>query len=130
MDVGPLELEDVDRMLRARLRIALPRSTIVQIHHAAGGNPLFAVEIARDLQQSGAHLKPGEPLPVPRSLKVLMLKLLGHLPESTRRVLLFISAQAQPSLSVLEQAFGARGKAAMIKAVDAGITSLDGDRIE
>ena len=47
--IGPLTLAATHQLLRDRLGCALPRPTLVRIQQAAGGNPFFAQEIAREL---------------------------------------------------------------------------------
>jgi hypothetical protein len=66
--VGPLDLDALDRVLRARLDAQFPRPALAQLHASSGGNPFFALEMARAVLQREPQLGPGEPLPVPDSL--------------------------------------------------------------
>lgn len=47
LDVGPLRLGAVQRLLRVRLDAALSRPQVRHVHEVSGGNPLFALELAR-----------------------------------------------------------------------------------
>ena len=70
--VGPLPLGSLHRLFQVRLGRSFPRLVLVRIEAASGGNPLYALEIARALQRSGAPVTLGEPLPVPESLGSLI----------------------------------------------------------
>ena len=59
-------LEATGRPLRDRLGLALPRPTVTAVHELSGGNPFYALEIARTLDD--ATHAPGEPLSVPATL--------------------------------------------------------------
>jgi predicted ATPase len=63
--VGPLSLAALQRLLRTRLGEVLPRPALRRVHDAAGGNPFFALELARALSGRWGELRPGAPLPVP-----------------------------------------------------------------
>ena len=56
--IGPLSLGSLHRLLRERLEVPLPRPLLRRIHELSGGNPFFALELAR--AQTGA---PGNQLP-------------------------------------------------------------------
>ena len=70
--VGPLELAEVDRVFRARLGAVLSRPTVAELHRVSGGNPFYALELARALINQGTSRSAGEPLPVPDSLRDLL----------------------------------------------------------
>ena len=48
--VGPLDLDALDRVLRARLDAQFPRPALAQLHASSGGNPFFALEMARAVE--------------------------------------------------------------------------------
>ena len=62
LPVGPLSVGALHRLLRDRLGPAFARQTLLRIHERSGGNPFFALELARVL---GEDVDPPEPLPVP-----------------------------------------------------------------
>jgi DNA-binding CsgD family transcriptional regulator len=87
--VGPLSVGALHRFLRDRLDRAFPHQTLLRIHEASGGNPFFALELARVL---GTDLDPAEPFPVPESLEELVRARISLLPEPTREALALASA--------------------------------------
>src|SRR5512132_2655909 len=62
--VGPLPVGVLDQLLRERLGLALPRSSLLRLHKVCDGNPFYALELARAMP-AGATLAPGEVLQVP-----------------------------------------------------------------
>jgi len=99
--VGPLSVGALHRFLRDRLGTPFARQTLLRIHEASGGNPLFALELGRAL---GADVDPLQPLPVPETLEELVRLRLAGLPLSTHEALELASALGTPSESLLERA--------------------------
>ncbi len=126
--VGPLPLGSLHRLFEVRLGRSFPRLVLVRIEAASGGNPLYALEIARALQQSGAPVTLGEPLPVPESLGSLIAGRVSASPARTRRALLLAAVAADPTLESLRGA-GA-GAEALAPAIADGIVTLDGDVVQ
>jgi predicted ATPase len=85
--VGPLGVGDLHRLVVARLSKPLSRPTLRRVHDTSGGNPFYALEIARLLLEGKTTLRPGEPLPVPRTLEELVRARLERLPRTVRHVL-------------------------------------------
>ena len=52
--VGPLSVGAIHQSLRARLARAVPRPTLLRLHEVSGGNPFYALELARALGDEGA----------------------------------------------------------------------------
>ena len=103
LQVGPLSLGAVQRLLQARLGRAFARPTLVRVHDASGGNPFYALELARALDRS-VSIDPTQPLPVPDSLDDLVGARLEALPAETRTALLLAAALERPSPAQLESA--------------------------
>lgn len=103
--VGPVSLAGLHHMLKERLDETLPRSTLVRIHEASGGNPLFAVELGRALAEMGVP-PAGEPLPAPRDVRELVRGRVTNLPRATRELLLASSALGDPREEVIAAALG------------------------
>jgi hypothetical protein len=99
--VGPLSLEATQAVIRTDLDRAIARPTLVRIHATAGGNPFYALELARAL---GDHVDPTVPLPVPASLDELMAARLAGLPDETRLGLGLVAAAGEPSWMLLRAA--------------------------
>lgn len=97
--LGPLSLGSLHRLLHERLEVALPRPLLRRIHELSGGNPFFALEIAR--AQAG---NPGSPLP--ETLGTLVRDRLAALPAATQRALAVAAALAQPTVELIEDVVG------------------------
>jgi DNA-binding CsgD family transcriptional regulator len=128
LPVGPLSLGAIHRLLRLRLDRMFGRSTLLQVYETSGGNPFFALELARALER----LPPpavGEPLPVPAQLGALLARRLADLPPDTVEVLRLAGALARPTLGLVEAAAGSDLDTALGPAIEAGLVALDGDRL-
>jgi DNA-binding CsgD family transcriptional regulator len=99
--VGPLSGGALHRFLRDRLGTSFPRQTLLRIHEQSGGNPFFALELARMLP---ASVDPLEPLPVPSTVEEVLRARISALPEPTRNALALAAALGTTSDSVLERA--------------------------
>ena len=97
LDVGPLSVAAIHQIFRQELGGSFARPLLVGIHRAAGGNPFYALEIAREIQRVGVP-PPGQPLPVPADHRELVLLRLRRLPRVTRDVLAQVAAM--PSVAI------------------------------
>ena len=123
--LGPLGLEAVRRLIEAQLGYAFPRPALLKIAQAAGGNPLFALEIARALGPAPA-LEAGAPLPVPDSLRELVAGRVAGLDPHARRALLVAAALSHPTVELVEQASSPHG---LVAAEESGLLCVEGDRL-
>jgi DNA-binding CsgD family transcriptional regulator len=101
LSLGPLSVGALHALLRDRLNQVFARQTLRRIHEHSGGNPFFALELARAL---GADVDPTQPLPVPQTLEELVRARLTGLPATTREALALAAALGAPSASLLERA--------------------------
>jgi DNA-binding CsgD family transcriptional regulator len=123
LDVGPLSVAAIHQMFRQELGGSFPRPLLVGIHRAAGGNPFYALEIAREIRQVGIP-PPGQPLPVPADHRELVLLRLRRLPRPTREVLTQLAATPRAAI-------GQAGLDALAPAERAGIAVVHpGGRVE
>lgn len=99
--LGPLSVGAVHTLLRDRLDRVFPRQTLLRIHDHSGGNPFFALELARVI---GPEVDPTQPLPVPHTLEQLVQARLAGLPATTRDALALVAALGAPSESLLVRA--------------------------
>jgi len=99
--IGPLSVGALHRLLRDRLGTPFARQTLLRIHERSGGNPFFALELARVLD---VDVDPLEPLPVPETLEELLRARIADLPAATREALALASALGTPSESLLARA--------------------------
>jgi len=122
MRLGGLSIGALHELLSERLEHVFLRPTLVKIAQASGGNAFYALEIARELLQSGEP-RAGAPLPVPEDLRDLVAARVRRLPDRTREALFAAAAVSHPmigSTPIIEEA-------ALRQAEEAGIVSLSGD---
>jgi DNA-binding CsgD family transcriptional regulator len=105
LEVGPLSVGALHRLLRDRIGRPFARQTLLRIHEQSGGNPFFAMELGRVLE---ADLDPAQPQPVPGTLEELVRTRISGLPESTRQALALAAAFGTTSESLLRRAGVAR----------------------
>src|SRR5262249_52758983 len=123
--VPPLPESDVADLLRSRFGGPVPRHRLHRVYPASGGNPLFAVELGRALQESD-DASPIDPLPVPDRLRALLAARIATLPGHARAALLVSAATARPTRSLLERC-GVAVDEELIEVAQAGVMSVDGD---
>jgi len=127
IDVGPLSLGGIHALLQARLGGPPRRSSLVRIHEASGGNPLFALEIARAIERAGPPL-PGEPLPVPGDVEELVRGRIRALAPGAREVLLCAAAAGRPTVELVAAALG-RSIADDVRVADDADVARDRDGV-
>ena len=121
IEVGPLSVEALGRMLERRLGWVPEGSALFELHTVTSGNPLFALEIAR-----ASIADPERSLVVPRSLHEQVSGRIGALSEATRELLVVAAALPRPTLGMIERVVS-RSEEALGPAVDAGMVEVQGD---
>lgn len=92
--VGPLSMGGVQVVLRQRLQVGFSRPTLTRIYETSGGNPLYALELAR-LQSAHPAGDGNLPLAVPPSLELLVDGRLHAIDEPTRQALVLVAAHGR-----------------------------------
>ena len=77
LTVGPLSVGALHAVLRERLGVALPRPMQLRLHEVSGGNPFYALEVARG-RPPDTSADVSAPLRVPASLERVIDARLGH----------------------------------------------------
>jgi len=129
VDVGELSLGAIHELLRTRLDATFPRPTLIRVWETSRGNPFFALELAAALQRRGGTLDPGDELPVPTDLDELLYARLDGLSPLALEVARTVAVLAEPTVSVVESAFGRRCEAGLGETLAAGILELDGKHL-
>ena len=123
VELGPLTVAALHRVLSQELGSTFPRPTLVRIAQAAGGNPLYAIEIARELNRRGKHDSSGG-VPVPQDFDALVRARVRALPVEARDALLRAATLAQPDTETIDPL-------ELAPAEEAGLVRVEGDgRIE
>jgi DNA-binding CsgD family transcriptional regulator/Tfp pilus assembly protein PilF len=125
--VGPLSVASLHVLIRDRLGVAYPHRVLERIGQTSGGNPFYALELATALIRRAEPLEPGDPLPVPETLRDLVRERLDDLPPKTRDLLAAAAGLSEPSLGILA-ALGARERD-VDGAVRAGLLEVGGNRV-
>jgi DNA-binding CsgD family transcriptional regulator len=129
ISVGPLSVGALGRVIHDRAGVRLSRSTLLRVHRVSRGNPLFALELARALDEQEVPPEPGRPLPVPGDLRVLLLARVGRLPITVQRVLLFVALLAKPTESTLAEALGGDWDDAIRRLAPTGLIEMGGGSV-
>ncbi len=124
LSVPPLTQADVADILRSRFGAGMPLHRLQRVYAASGGNPMFAVELGRALQERG-EISPTGPLPVPDRLRALLAERLGRLSADGRAPLLIAAAAARPTRDLIERC-GADPDG-LADAVEAGVVTTAPD---
>jgi DNA-binding CsgD family transcriptional regulator len=124
LEVGPLSLGALHRLIRERTGQSFSRPTLRRIFDTSGGNPFYALELARAAESASAPA-PGEPMPLSRSLDELLGRRLAALPANSREALFVAAAVSQPSVELLDAVLGDVSLPALEPAVDAGILRIE-----
>ena len=106
IEIQPLSLGALHRLIHERLGAPVPRSVLRRIHDVSGGNPFFALELASAVVNRDAST---QDLPLPASLEELVEARLRHLPQQTRSALAELAAMpdlasADPDLDAIASA--------------------------
>ena len=127
LEVGPLSVDALARSFR-QIERPFPRPLVKRIHDASGGNPFYALEIARALVRSPSRPHAGEPLPIRDDLRALLRERLRVLSPEARDSLLVAAASANPTTDLVEAATGS--DVALEEAASVGIVTMNGTAVE
>jgi DNA-binding CsgD family transcriptional regulator len=88
--LAPMRIGELHRVLRDRLGVELSRPLLARLHDVSGGNPFFALELAR--------ARDGR---VPESLRDVLGGRIAALPPESTDVLLLAAALARPTEDIV-----------------------------
>ena len=125
LHIGPLSLGATRRILLGRLGLTLPRHLLRRIFDSTLGNPLFALEVGRQLVDSALPAI-GDDLPVPDAVEDLLGTRVAGLPGEVRRLLLAVALS--PNLRV-GQLTALADPETLDLAVEAGVLVVDGEQV-
>jgi DNA-binding CsgD family transcriptional regulator len=119
----PLSLGGLHQLVSSRLGRSLPRPTMVRLADVSGGNPFYALEMARGLD-TGTDL--------PGTLADVVRLRLADLDEETRDALLAAASTADPTVDLLARATGTTADQMLVQLEEAesrGIVDIVGNRV-
>lgn len=124
---GPAE---IDRLLRTRLGMQAPSRLLERLHATSGGNPFYALEIARSLTGDGPADTDMADVPIPPSLHELVAGRLDALPANALEAVRVASALSRPTAALVDALCAAGGAPDAVRAaVDAQVLEEDGQRL-
>ncbi len=100
VDLGPLGLEDLRRVLVGTVA-SISRPTLRRIHEVSGGNPLYAIELARGLESDGGSPSAPGAVTLPGSLQGAIAHRLDRVPPELTPLLRAASALGPTSVREL-----------------------------
>lgn len=124
----PMDRDGVHAVLRLRLGRSYPRPRLTRIFEVSGGNPLYALEVARALDDM--RDTPEDRLPA--TLAELVRVRVDGLDGATQQALLAAACLHDPTTSLVAQALGTtvtEVMSALETAEGRGVVDLDGGRI-
>jgi DNA-binding CsgD family transcriptional regulator len=128
--LGPMSMGALARILHEHLGTAYSRPALHRISETSGGNPFYALELARAFAEHRHPLGPAAALPVPPTLHELVASRLVALPRATREVLLVAAALARPGLDTVERCLGRDPRVPLEPAIRAHVASVERDTVD
>lgn len=116
--LGPLSVSALHEVIKNQTGTSLSRPMAVQVARSCAGNPLYSLQIARNLSGTSS-----DRLSVPASLRELITARLERLPTRTRQALAAAAAASHPTTALVDGD-------ALLPAVREGIVRLDRERVD
>jgi DNA-binding CsgD family transcriptional regulator/tetratricopeptide (TPR) repeat protein len=129
LTLEPLQISAIQRVVARGLNRPIGRSVLRQIYDISGGNPLYALAIAREF----ARERHGDPrvqsLPIPRSLTDAVAQRLDDLDPRAMDPLLVIASVSQPTITLLRSVLPQFTLADLDSPEEAGVIEVAGERL-
>ena len=126
--LSPLNIHDLHAAITTRLRRPFSRPTMGRIHEMSGGNPFYAIELARAIDEQA----PGIETSLPRTLTEVVRTRIGSLDPDVHDALLAAACMAAPTVELVSSATISdddRLVELLEIAESKGIIAIDGNRI-
>jgi DNA-binding CsgD family transcriptional regulator len=120
IEVGPVSVAALHELIKQHTGQTFPRPLLVQIARVSGGNPFYALEIARELERRPPV--DGQ-VPISAGLTALVEARIDRLPARSRRALLTAAALAQPTVELIDSQL-------LAPAEQAGMVRIEEGRIQ
>jgi DNA-binding CsgD family transcriptional regulator len=129
IQLGPLSLGGLREVVAERLGRVVSRRAMVRIHEVSRGNPFYALELARVMDENMSSSE----MPLPSTLAELVRTRISGLGRDVHDVLLAASCVATPTVELVARATGYDSEGVVSLLVDAenkGIVEFDGHRVQ
>ena len=94
--IGPLQQDGLCEVITGRLGLTLPRASVERIYQSSGGNPFFAIELAR-----AQSVRPDPSTELPDTLAAVVSRRIGSVDGEAAELLLAVASVSQPTVSLL-----------------------------
>ena len=129
VSLRPLPMGTIKALLEDRLERTISRPVLGRIHQASGGNPLYALAMALELEARRVSGDRAVDLPVPRTLSDAIELRLEHRDPRAGTAMLAVAALSQPTLAMLQAAIPEFALSDLESAERAGVIETSGDRV-
>jgi DNA-binding CsgD family transcriptional regulator len=127
LEVGPLDLSALDRVIRRSLGTQFARPVLRRVENVSGGNPFYALELARAMLRRQDPVLAVGSLPLPETLTDVVRERVEALSPEAREALLVVAALSTPTRDLVEAAVGK--PEALMQAVEEHVVVIEGDRV-
>jgi ATP/maltotriose-dependent transcriptional regulator MalT len=124
----PMTIGTLHQLVTTRLGRSISRQTMLRIHEASGGNPFYALELARAMAERQSESE----MTLPTTLTGLVASKIGVLDADVREALLAAACLAAPTVDLVAQATGRAGDDCvqrLLTAESRGIITIDRNRL-
>ena len=128
--LSPLSVQELHTAVSSRLRRPFSRPAMGRIHEVSGGNPFYAIELARALDEGSLRTTVAS---LPRTLNDVVRSRLGGLDPDVHEALLAASCMATPTVETVSRAIiGDSDQLVDLLEIaeGKGIIVIDGNRIQ
>jgi DNA-binding CsgD family transcriptional regulator len=128
IQMGPLSLGALRAVVSERLGRTFSRPSMVRIHAVSGGNPFYALELARAIDGNSVS----DELPLPATLFEFARARFSRLGPDVGEALLAAACAAAPTVPLVAHAIGAEPQhtAALLEIAESeGVIGIDGERV-
>lgn len=129
VDLGPLSLASLQHIIAAEQDQRLPRTVLIRLHELSGGNPFYALEIARAVATLEQPLRAGDALPLPANLSLVPAERLSDLSPEATDALLAAAVLTDPTVEAVGAVLGRRAESGLAEAESRGLIREDDDHI-
>ena len=124
-----LELSAFDRLLQSRLSGTISAPLLRRIHESSGGNPLYALAIADDLEARGLRGSSARSVAIPPTLRDAIGRRLEQIDARARDALLVVALVSHPTLATVQAAIPSFALRDLESAEQAGVVEVAGEDI-
>jgi DNA-binding NarL/FixJ family response regulator len=127
--VGPMDLHEIDCLVQHHFGVALRRATVAAVCESSGGNPLYALELARAALRPQARRTVLTGTDLPSSGHDLIGHRITAVGNGPVQALLVVASAAEPTFELITAVLGSSGAAGLQPAIDAGLVEQSGGRL-